>query len=392
MKIGIIGTGKDRNSVGITIAERLAQEHTPETIYIYNRNEATCDWAIEQIKAISKKQSVVIETPDQIAAQTDLTIICTEQNPHLREDAKSRKITSREQMLEPNLPPILQLGKRFSSYGGKVLVVTNPTDILAYAFCVAAHLDPAQVYGFNHVDAYRISRACENFLRKDSKDIKVQAYALGPHGPQMVPIFSQCTANNLAISMLFKPEELQDINKKVRSAGFVDMATWNTVAGEVSSALSESIETLFEEGKDPVCLSSYLRLSDYRDILDLAGVKNLEDLLEGEDKGCFIGFPVTKNGPLKTFSLTIPEAKEFVGTYVDLHKTMQKLIQEKKIPEIQSRVRTPVIEVPKAKIYPRVEVNEKYPLPSPVKVVRPIAEVVASKEANIFPDVYCLDT
>ena len=397
MKIGIIGTGKDNNSIGVAIAKILTLEHLPEAIYIWNRTEEKCDWARKQILNIKKQQKVFIETPEQIAAQTNLSIICTEQNPHLREDAKAKKITTREQMLDLNLSPILQLGKKFSSYTGKVLVVTNPTDILAHAFCAAAHLDPSQVYGFNHVDAYRISRICEEYLEKKNIHGSAQAYVLGPHGSQIVPIFSQCSFNNIPLTKLLSSTELQEINQKVRYAGFVDMATWNTVAGEVASALSTSIETLFKEGKDPVCLSSYLRLSDYKEILQTAEVHNLEALLEGEDKGCFIGFPVTKNGPLPTFSLNIQEAKEFVTTYVELHKAMNKLIRENKISEIKAnKVHIPTIDVPvpaEVRKYPHlVEVNEKYPLLSPGKVVKHTAEVVVSKEANIFPDVYCLDT
>ena len=49
MKIGIIGTGKDNNSIGVAIAKILTLEHLPEAIYIWNRTEEKCDWAGKQI-------------------------------------------------------------------------------------------------------------------------------------------------------------------------------------------------------------------------------------------------------------------------------------------------------------------------------------------------------
>ncbi len=89
--------------------------------------------------------------------QPDVTVITirSDKEDELR---KQGLLTDRFARAGYNIPELEAYAPFFKNYKGVVLVVTNPPDICAQAFCAAARMDPEKVIGFNEIDSLSLRR------------------------------------------------------------------------------------------------------------------------------------------------------------------------------------------------------------------------------------------
>jgi hypothetical protein len=108
--------------------------------------------------------------------------------------------------LPHNLDIIKNLGEWFSKgerYKGHVVIATNPTDILTYAFKQSSGLE-SQVSGFNHMESIRFQRNVLSPLSiiggSGKKNGLIEArnngVCIGDHGGGVVPVFSHLEFTN----------------------------------------------------------------------------------------------------------------------------------------------------------------------------------------------------
>ncbi|HJJ46738.1 MAG TPA: lactate dehydrogenase [Methanocorpusculum sp.] len=99
--------------------------------------------------------------------------------------SRSPSVKTRTDLLDKNLPIAKECAEILKGFSGKLIVVTNPMDILTWYFANHTSLDKNQVVGFGGIlDSKRFNLALENM------GIQETSIVLGEHGENQVPIFS----------------------------------------------------------------------------------------------------------------------------------------------------------------------------------------------------------
>jgi L-lactate dehydrogenase len=105
---------------------------------------------------------------------------------------------SRLDLLRDNAEIIRELARRFASYSGVVVVVTNPVDVLTYEFQRASGLPPERVIGTGTIlDTARLRQVLGRELRVDPRSIHAQV--VGEHGDSEVVFWSSATVRGLRL-------------------------------------------------------------------------------------------------------------------------------------------------------------------------------------------------
>lgn len=138
---------------------------------------------------------------------------------------------------------------------GLVLLITNPVDVMAEALCRASErLRDDQVLGYSTNDSTRMRVAVANELQVSPE--RVDAYALGLHGEQLVPIFSDVRVDGQVVAL--------DSSQQARVVDHLDtwLDRWRSLeAGRSStnatSAGASALVCAMREGRTaPVSIST----------------------------------------------------------------------------------------------------------------------------------------
>ncbi len=132
---------------------------------------------------------------------------------------------SREDLLQKNLEVIQQVAQGVREYAPKAfcVVVTNPLDAMVYAFHKASHLPKSHVIGMAGVlDSTRFRMFLSEELGISREDI--QAFVLGGHGDDMVPLTRFSSAGGIPLPQLVKmgmlsQEKLDAMVTRTRKGG-----------------------------------------------------------------------------------------------------------------------------------------------------------------------------
>lgn len=132
---------------------------------------------------------------------------------------------SREDLLQKNLEVIRQVATGVREYAPKafVIMVTNPLDAMVYAFYKASGLPKNQVVGMAGIlDSTRFRAFLADELNISREDI--QAFVLGGHGDDMVPLARFSNAGGIPLPELvnmglLKQERLDSIIDRTRKGG-----------------------------------------------------------------------------------------------------------------------------------------------------------------------------
>ena len=206
--VGIIGTGRDLRSVGWQVAEELCRNSRASHIFLANRS-TTCVSALKeylsllmsQQSAPQQQEITVCSIEELVEAEPDVTFIAldaTVRDGVSWRDRVGQGAAKREDFLAANLPEIIGCARLFRPaarrYAGRILIGTNPVDILTYVFLRESDLDATLVAGFNEGDRERFRRLLFAEFQKGQPLLElddIEAWVVGPHNELVVPVFSQ---------------------------------------------------------------------------------------------------------------------------------------------------------------------------------------------------------
>ncbi len=189
-RIGIIGLGNE-SSFGFQLARSIWDYIAVDRLLINSRRMdkvvAFCD---NQLDGRPANYAPV----ERLADETDLTIICLENSHGASKQNLDNKV-SRRNLYEGNVDPVREIAQTYSrvGYDGRVIIVSNPTDMLTKTFLEEFKGDECQVMGFNHADTSRLERILRKRLQRyEEKPIdRVFAEVWGEHGPNSMAIPSK---------------------------------------------------------------------------------------------------------------------------------------------------------------------------------------------------------
>jgi malate dehydrogenase len=206
--ISIIGSGKVGSAIGFLVAATSLDD-----IVLVNRNkEKAQGTALDISNAVSVDSSVsVVGTDDYSKIKNSEVIIISASAGSLT--------TSRMDLLEQNVALIRDIAKKIKQYSpeSKILIVTNPLDIVTYVFQKEASYQTEKVIGIaGNLDSSRFRYVLAKELNADIRKI-TNTIVLGEHGDTMVPIFSHARYNGKPVLDFLSTTQIQQITDNVRN-------------------------------------------------------------------------------------------------------------------------------------------------------------------------------
>jgi malate dehydrogenase len=119
---------------------------------------------------------------------------------------RNPEVKSRADLLSANLEVAVSCAPYLKGFGGILITVVNPMDVINYYLSKAANLDPRRCIGFGgQLDSARFA------LELNTREIEGPRWVLGEHGEHQVPIFSRLYSPVLS-------EEREKILKRLQGA------------------------------------------------------------------------------------------------------------------------------------------------------------------------------
>ncbi len=127
-------------------------------------------------------------------------------------------MTGRMEMLPEQITMIRDIAKKIKKFApdSKILMVSNPVDVLNYIFQKETGISRENVIGVaSSLDSSRFRYLLSKELEVKSSQIK-NALVLGEHDDSMVPIFSVTKCNNKPVLELLNDSQIDKITRELR--------------------------------------------------------------------------------------------------------------------------------------------------------------------------------
>jgi malate dehydrogenase len=206
--ISIIGSGR----VGAAIAFLCATSALDDIILVNRTKEKAVG------EALDISNAVTLENPVSINGTDDFSMIKNSQVIVITASTGMYK-TSRLELLTQHVQLIKDIAKKVVKYSpnSKILMVTNPVDVLTYVFNKVTNLSRNNIIGVaSSVDSSRFRFLLANELRVKTTQI-TGAMVLGEHGDSMVPIFSLVKCDQKPIIDLLNISQIEKITFDLRN-------------------------------------------------------------------------------------------------------------------------------------------------------------------------------
>jgi malate dehydrogenase len=171
------------------------------------------------------------------------------------------------------------------SPNAKIIIVSNPLDVMTYCGFLAAKIDSKQIFGMAGVlDTARYRAFLAEELNVSPKDI--QAVLMGGHGDTMVPLPRYTTVGGIPVTELISEEKLNEIIERTKFGGGEIVKLLGTSAWYApGAAAAQMVEAIVRDQKRifPVCawLTGEYGLKDiYLGVPVVLGKNGIEKIIE----------------------------------------------------------------------------------------------------------------
>jgi len=228
-KITIVGAGR----VGESAAQILANVEMAHEIILTDIREGVAKGTALDIQ----ESAVLFGFDTRVSGDDDPSIMAGSDIVVITAGLPRKPGMSRTDVLEANLAVIRQVAadvKRFAP-DALVILVTNPVDIMTYAFWKETGWDRSRVIGLSGVlDAARMASFIAIETGFSIKDIS--AMVLGGHGDSMVPMTNYTTISGIPVSEFIDVATLNSIVDRTRNGGAEILALKKTSSANDSPA------------------------------------------------------------------------------------------------------------------------------------------------------------
>lgn len=293
MKISVIGAG----NVGATCAKVLAEKNVSREVIILDIKEGLAEGKaldIWQSAPIERYETKTIGVTNDYAATADSEVVV------ITSGLPRKPGMSRDDLIGTNAKIVEQVTENVMKYSPdcKIVVVSNPLDVMTYQAYMSSGLSRERVMGMAGIlDTGRYRAFIADELNISPKD--VHAMLMGGHGDTMVPLHRYTTISGIPITEMINKSRLDEIVERTKFGGgeivkLMGTSAWyapGAAAARMAEAIVRNHRRIY-----PVCVR-----------------------LEGEYglDGIFLGTPVIlgKNGVEKVIELDLNnEEKELVKT------------------------------------------------------------------------------
>jgi len=206
--ISILGAGK----VGSAVAFLCAASGLDDIVLVNRDEKKAIGEALDITNAIPNNSKIsVLGTSDYSQIKnSDVLVIAASVKSHI--NTRSDIMFDQAKMMTSMAQKISELAPN-----SKVLVVTNPVDVMTYLVQKCGNLDSKNVIGVaSSLDSARFRYVLAKELGADQSQIK-DALVIGEHDDSMVPIFSCAKFGQTPLSNVLDESKKSQITTTVRS-------------------------------------------------------------------------------------------------------------------------------------------------------------------------------
>lgn len=189
--ISIIGAGR----VGSAIAFLVGQSGLDNLVIVNRSKNKALGEALDVSNSIPEKSLIsVMGTDDFSEMKNSDVVIITVSSGIIKED--------RAELLPFNVPLVSEICKNLTKYAdeAKVIVVTNPVDVMAYQILQQTKFPRERVIGMgSSLDSSRFRYLLAKEL--GVKQGQIDGLVIGEHGSTMVPLFSSAKSKGQKITL-----------------------------------------------------------------------------------------------------------------------------------------------------------------------------------------------
>ncbi len=280
MKVTIVGAG----NVGATCADVLAKREVVNEIVLLDIKEGFAEgkaldiWETSPI--LSYDTRVVGATNDYTKTANSEVVVITSGLPR-------KPGMSRDDLISTNAGIVKSVTESIIKYSpdAKIIIVSNPLDVMTYCAYLAAKVDPSKVFGQAGVlDTARYRAFLATELNVSPKDI--QAVLMGGHGDTMVPLPRYTTVSGIPVTELIDEEKLNAIIERTKTGGGEIVKLLGTSAWYApGAAAAQMVEAIVRDQRKviPVCawLQGEYGMSDiYLGVPVILGKNGIEKIIE----------------------------------------------------------------------------------------------------------------
>ena len=282
MKVSVIGAGH----VGATVAQRVAEKHLANEVVLVDIVDG-----VPQGKALDMWESAPIEGFDGKVIGTNSYEETADSSLVVITAGLARKPgMSRDDLRDKNAEIIKGVTEQVAKFSPqtKIIVVTNPLDVMTYVAMKVSGFEPNRVFGQAGVlDTARYRTFLSMELGISVRDI--QAMVLGGHGDDMVPLLSYTSVSGIHVTQLVSKDRLDAIVQRTRQGGgeIVKYLKTGSAYYAPSAATVEMVEAVLHDAKRLLPCAAWLSgefgLKDtYAGVPVVLGKNGVEKILEIE--------------------------------------------------------------------------------------------------------------
>lgn len=250
MKVTVVGAG----NVGATCANVLAHKEIANEIVLLDIKEGFAEgkaldiWETSPINLYDSR--TVGSTNDYSKTANSEVVVITSGLPR-------KPGMSRDDLIATNAGIVKMVTENIVKYSpdAKIIIVSNPLDVMTYCAYLTAKVDSSKVFGMAGVlDTARYRSFLAQELNVSPKDI--QAVLMGGHGDTMVPLPRYTTVGGIPVTELISDEKLNEIIERTKFGGGEIVKLLGTSAWYApGAAAAQMVEAIVRDQKRifPVC-------------------------------------------------------------------------------------------------------------------------------------------
>ncbi len=288
MKITVVGAGH----VGATTALRVAEKRLANEVVLIDILEG-----IPMGKGLDLWESAPVEGFDcKVIGSTNDYALTKDSDLVVITAGLARKPgMSRDDLQEKNAGIIKGVTEQIANYSPqcKIIVVTNPLDVMTYVAYKVSGFEPNRVFGMAGVlDTARYRTFISMELNVSVRDIS--ALVLGGHGDDMVPLPRLTTVGGIPLTEFLSSDRINAIVDRARNGGaeIVKYLKEGSAYYAPSAAVAEMAESVVRDAKRILPCAAWL-----------TGQYGLKDV--------YVGVPVKlgKNGVEQIYELNLNDTE-----------------------------------------------------------------------------------
>lgn len=280
MKVTVVGAG----NVGATCANVIAHNELANEVVLVDIKEGLAEgkaldmWETSPINLYDTR--ITGSTNDYTKTANSDVVVITSGIPR-------KPGMSRDDLIATNAGIVKSVTDNIIKHSpnSKIIIVSNPLDVMTYCAYLAAKVDSSRVFGMAGIlDTARYRSFIAEELNTSPKDI--QAVLMGGHGDTMVPLPRYTTVAGIPVTELINSKRLDEIVERTKKGGGELVNLMGTSAWYApGAAAAQMVEAIVRDQKRifPVCAmlnGEYGMKNIYLGVPVILGKNGIEKIIE----------------------------------------------------------------------------------------------------------------